>query len=146
MSRFASRLPHWFAISRITTRTLLEAVGYKSPASLVHLGGEGGRSWKNAVAWLDAHSRATGGPGCATLAVVGRNEGWHRARTLRETWRRHWHGAVVCDRTRYGRGQIILRAPDSGVLCGGSEPRTDSHIAVFWWRQDGGVLPDAVAA
>jgi hypothetical protein len=32
---------------------------------------------------------------------------------------------VVCDRTRYGRGQIILRAPDSGVLCGGSEPYFD---------------------
>ncbi|MGE8098397.1 gamma-glutamyltransferase family protein [Pseudomonas fluorescens] len=38
---------------------------------------------------------------------------------------------VACDLTRYGRGQIILRDPETGVLCGGTEPRTDSHIAVF---------------
>jgi gamma-glutamyltranspeptidase/glutathione hydrolase len=38
---------------------------------------------------------------------------------------------VVCDRTSYGRGQIILRDPTTGVLCGGTEPRADSHIAVF---------------
>lgn len=38
---------------------------------------------------------------------------------------------VACDLTSYGRGQIILRDPQSGVLCGGTEPRTDAHIAVF---------------
>lgn len=38
---------------------------------------------------------------------------------------------VACDLTSYGRGQIILRDPQTGVLCGGTEPRTDAHIAVF---------------
>ena len=31
----------------------------------------------------------------------------------------------------FGRGQIILRNPDSGVLCGGTEWRTDGHIAAW---------------
>ncbi|MCM2129995.1 gamma-glutamyltransferase family protein [Larsenimonas rhizosphaerae] len=35
------------------------------------------------------------------------------------------------DRTGFGRGQIILRDPATGVLCGGTEPRTDSAIAVL---------------
>ncbi|NNB83831.1 gamma-glutamyltransferase family protein [Pseudomonas aeruginosa] len=38
---------------------------------------------------------------------------------------------VACDLTNYGRGQIIIRDPQSGVLCGGTEPRADSHIAVY---------------
>ncbi|UFP98701.1 gamma-glutamyltransferase family protein [Pseudomonas fitomaticsae] len=38
---------------------------------------------------------------------------------------------VACDLTDYGRGQIILRDPRSGVLCGGTEPRADSHIAIY---------------
>lgn len=38
---------------------------------------------------------------------------------------------VACDRTDYGRGQIIVRDPQTGVLCGGTEPRADSHIAVY---------------
>jgi len=29
----------------------------------------------------------------------------------------------------YGRGQIIVRDPQTGVLCGGTEARTDGHIA-----------------
>jgi gamma-glutamyltranspeptidase/glutathione hydrolase len=29
------------------------------------------------------------------------------------------------DRALFGRGQIILRDPDNGVLCGGSDPRAD---------------------
>ena len=37
---------------------------------------------------------------------------------------------VTCDLTDYGRGQIIVRDPQTGVLCGGTEPRADSHIAV----------------
>ncbi|WP_444439078.1 gamma-glutamyltransferase family protein [Pseudomonas sp. A6] len=37
---------------------------------------------------------------------------------------------VACDLTDYGRGQIIVRDPQTGVLCGGTEPRADSHIAV----------------
>jgi len=37
---------------------------------------------------------------------------------------------VSCDSLDYGRGQITLRDPQSGVLCGGAEPRADSHIAV----------------
>ncbi|WP_290797733.1 gamma-glutamyltransferase family protein [Halomonas sp.] len=35
------------------------------------------------------------------------------------------------DRIPYGRGQIILRDPHSGVLCGGCEPRADAAIAVL---------------
>jgi gamma-glutamyltranspeptidase / glutathione hydrolase len=31
----------------------------------------------------------------------------------------------------FGRGQIIWRNPDSGVLAGGTEPRTDGHVAVW---------------
>jgi len=38
---------------------------------------------------------------------------------------------IACDSIEYGRGQIILRDPLSGVLCGGTEPRSDSHIAVW---------------
>ena len=37
---------------------------------------------------------------------------------------------VAHDSVDYGRGQIILRDPATGVLCGGTEPRADSHIAV----------------
>lgn len=38
---------------------------------------------------------------------------------------------IASDLTDYGRGQIIIRDPVSGVLCGGTEPRADSHIAVW---------------
>lgn len=38
---------------------------------------------------------------------------------------------VACDLTDYGRGQIIVRDAHTGVLCGGTEPRADSHIAVW---------------
>ncbi|RFJ31907.1 gamma-glutamyltransferase [Pseudomonas aeruginosa] len=38
---------------------------------------------------------------------------------------------IAYDSTGYGRGQIVLRDPASGVLCGGTEPRTDSQIAVW---------------
>ncbi|GAK12300.1 LOW QUALITY PROTEIN: gamma-glutamyltranspeptidase [Geomicrobium sp. JCM 19039] len=31
----------------------------------------------------------------------------------------------------FGRGQIIWRDPDTGVLVGGTEPRADSHIAIW---------------
>ncbi|MCP1344805.1 gamma-glutamyltransferase family protein, partial [Halomonas sp. FL8] len=31
----------------------------------------------------------------------------------------------------FGRGQMIIRDPDSGIYCGGTEPRTDSSIAVL---------------
>jgi gamma-glutamyltranspeptidase/glutathione hydrolase len=37
---------------------------------------------------------------------------------------------IAHDSVDFGRGQIIVRDPDSGVLCGGTEPRADSHIAV----------------
>ena len=45
--------------------------------------------------------------------------------------RRGHHVEVAHDLTTYGRGQIVLRDPVSGVLCGGTEPRTDAHIAVW---------------
>lgn len=35
------------------------------------------------------------------------------------------------DSGMFGRGQIILRDPDTGVLIGGTEPRADSEIAVW---------------
>lgn len=35
------------------------------------------------------------------------------------------------DSTGFGRGQIIIRDPDTGIYCGGTEPRTDSSIAVL---------------
>ncbi|WP_038914713.1 gamma-glutamyltransferase family protein [Dickeya zeae] len=38
---------------------------------------------------------------------------------------------IDCDSVDYGRGQIIVRHPTSGVLCGGTEPRADSSIAVY---------------
>lgn len=33
--------------------------------------------------------------------------------------------------TDFGRGQIILRDPETGVLCGGTEPRTDGVVAAL---------------
>ncbi|MES3708648.1 gamma-glutamyltransferase family protein [Pseudomonas putida] len=38
---------------------------------------------------------------------------------------------VASDLTDYGRGQIILRDPVTGVLWGGAEPRADSQIGVW---------------
>jgi gamma-glutamyltranspeptidase/glutathione hydrolase len=33
------------------------------------------------------------------------------------------------ERAQFGRGQIILRDPLTGVLCGGSDPRADGYAA-----------------
>ncbi len=41
------------------------------------------------------------------------------------------HVEVAYDLTSYGRGQIIVRNPVTGVLCGGTEARTDGHIAAW---------------
>ena len=38
---------------------------------------------------------------------------------------------VVADRTAMGRGEIILRDGDSGVLCGASEPRCDGTVSCW---------------
>lgn len=35
------------------------------------------------------------------------------------------------DTSQFGRGQIIWRNPDTGVLCGGTESRTDGSIAAW---------------
>lgn len=35
------------------------------------------------------------------------------------------------DFTGFGRGQIILRDPDSGVLAGGTDPRADGEVAIL---------------
>ncbi|MFD0677571.1 MULTISPECIES: gamma-glutamyltransferase family protein [unclassified Paenibacillus] len=35
------------------------------------------------------------------------------------------------DSGMFGRGQIIWREPDTGVLAGGTEPRADGHVAVW---------------
>lgn len=45
--------------------------------------------------------------------------------------RRGHEVSVACDSIEFGRGQIILRDPHTGVLCGGTEPRADSHIAAW---------------
>lgn len=42
--------------------------------------------------------------------------------------RRGHHIVKVADSISFGRGQIILRDPDSGVLQGGTEPRTDGAV------------------
>ncbi|OEC37243.1 gamma-glutamyltranspeptidase / glutathione hydrolase [Pseudomonas cuatrocienegasensis] len=53
------------------------------------------------------------------------------SRDLAMALSRRGHAVQIAhDLTDYGRGQIILRDPHSGVLCGGCEPRADSHIAV----------------
>lgn len=38
---------------------------------------------------------------------------------------------VEVDSRTYGRGQVILRDPDNGTYCGGTEPRCDAAIAVL---------------
>ncbi|MMZ68542.1 hypothetical protein D1872_312390 [compost metagenome] len=38
---------------------------------------------------------------------------------------------VALDSSTFGRGQIIWRNPDNGVLCGGTESRTDGTIAAW---------------
>ncbi|UJF17903.1 gamma-glutamyltransferase family protein [Vibrio sp. SS-MA-C1-2] len=45
--------------------------------------------------------------------------------------RKGHHVQVASDYTTYGRGQIIVKDPKSGVLCGGTEARTDGSIAAF---------------
>jgi gamma-glutamyltranspeptidase/glutathione hydrolase len=38
---------------------------------------------------------------------------------------------IELNATEFGRGQIIIRHPETGVLTGGTEPRTDGHIALW---------------
>ncbi len=38
---------------------------------------------------------------------------------------------IATDPTIYGRGQIILRDPETGVLCGGTEKRIDGTVAAY---------------
>ncbi|SEM71021.1 gamma-glutamyltransferase family protein [Halomonas caseinilytica] len=38
---------------------------------------------------------------------------------------------IAYDERSFGRGQVILRDPDTGVYSGGTEPRTDASIAVL---------------
>lgn len=42
--------------------------------------------------------------------------------------RRGHHIVKKLDTISFGRGQVILRSRDSGVLCGGTEPRTDAAV------------------
>lgn len=42
--------------------------------------------------------------------------------------RRGHHIVKQTDTISFGRGQIILRDPETGVLCGGTEPRTDAAV------------------
>ncbi|MBT9152334.1 MAG: putative gamma-glutamyltransferase YwrD [Firmicutes bacterium] len=51
---------------------------------------------------------------------------------LAQALNRQGHQVVrTLDSTSFGRGQIIWRDPDTGVLCGGTESRTDGHIACY---------------
>ncbi|MET3505345.1 gamma-glutamyltransferase family protein [Halalkalibacter oceani] len=46
--------------------------------------------------------------------------------------RRRGHDVQIgLDIGLFGRGQIIWRDPETGVLAGGTEPRTDGHLAVW---------------
>ncbi|MDN3560488.1 gamma-glutamyltransferase family protein [Vreelandella neptunia] len=45
--------------------------------------------------------------------------------------RRGHHIIKSTDSITFGRGQVILRDPNTGVLYGGTEPRTDSSLAVW---------------
>ncbi|MTI96478.1 MAG: gamma-glutamyltransferase family protein [Firmicutes bacterium] len=47
----------------------------------------------------------------------------------RELARRGHNIQVTLDGGSFGRGQVILRDPETGVLAGGTEPRTDGHTA-----------------
>lgn len=53
------------------------------------------------------------------------------AELTRALARRGHEVEVAHDSLDFGRGQIILRDPHTGVLCGGTEPRTDGHVAVW---------------
>ncbi|WP_084387919.1 gamma-glutamyltransferase family protein [Kushneria phosphatilytica] len=53
------------------------------------------------------------------------------AHLVREMAERGHDMELAFDLTGFGRGQIIIRDPASGVLCGGTEPRADSAIAVL---------------
>ncbi|WP_121171804.1 gamma-glutamyltransferase family protein [Kushneria sinocarnis] len=53
------------------------------------------------------------------------------AHLVREMAARGHDMELAFDPTGFGRGQIIIRDPRTGVLCGGTEPRTDSAIAVL---------------
>lgn len=48
----------------------------------------------------------------------------------RELLRRGHQVSLPVEDTRFGRGQIIWRG-ENGVLCGGTEPRTDGAVAAF---------------
>lgn len=50
---------------------------------------------------------------------------------LREMAQRGHRIDYAFDLSSFGRGQIIIRDPVTGVLCGGTEPRTDAAIAVL---------------
>ncbi len=51
---------------------------------------------------------------------------------LVDALRKRGHKVALDKRTAlFGRGQIILRDPSTGVLAGGTEPRADSHIAIL---------------
>lgn len=53
------------------------------------------------------------------------------AHMVREMSARGHEMEIILDSASFGRGQIILRNPDSGVLVGGTDPRADSAIAVI---------------
>jgi gamma-glutamyltranspeptidase/glutathione hydrolase len=53
------------------------------------------------------------------------------AHLAREMTARGHEVSLSHDTTSFGRGQIILRDPETGIYWGGTEPRTDASIAVL---------------
>ena len=70
-------------------------------------------------------------PRCsAATCSVYLEEGFSEEATEELRRRGHEVCANEChhDRVHFGRGQIIRRDPDSGVLWGGSDPRADGQV------------------
>ena len=65
-----------------------------------------------------------------TVRSVYLEEGFGEEATAELTRRGHEVCAGEChhDRVHFGRGQIIQRNPDTGVLWGGSDPRADGQV------------------
>lgn len=60
-----------------------------------------------------------------------RAEHGYPAHLMREMSARGHEMEIILEPAGFGRGQIILRNPDNGVLQGGTDPRGDSAIAVL---------------
>ena len=67
-----------------------------------------------------------------TVAVVGSRRMSRYGRAMAAQLSRRGHDVrVSLDSGAFGRGQVIWRDPESGVLRGGTEGRADGHIACW---------------